>query len=131
MRESLNISSTFVVIDPTLQAESVAVTDTLFNELDQRYDNFKGHMLVSSFSFDEDWPTWEMHPNGDEFVCLLSGDVELLLRGPEGERKVRLNTPGSFVVVPKNTWHKARVNTAAKMIFVTPGQGTENRESPP
>ena len=131
MTEAANIDSTFVVIDPALQAESVAVTDTLFSELDQRYDQFKGHMLVSSFSFDSDWPTWEMHPHGDEFVCLLSGDVDLLLRGPAGERQVHLHAPGSFVVVPKNTWHKAIVNSPAKMIFVTPGQGTENRETPP
>ncbi|MGI9203230.1 MAG: cupin domain-containing protein [Woeseiaceae bacterium] len=131
MTESATIESTFVVINPALQAEGVAVTNTLFSELEQQYDNFKGHMLISSFSFDEDWPTWEMHPHGDEFVCLLSGDVELLLRGPAGEQKVRLRSPGSFVIVPKNTWHKAKVNSPAKMIFVTPGQGTENRESPP
>jgi len=131
MTESLNIESTFVVIDPTLQARTEAVTDTLFSELDRRYDNFKGHMLVSSFSFDDDWPTWEMHPHGDEFVCLLAGDVEFLLRGPAGERQVRLQTPGSFVIVPEKTWHKAIVNAPSQMVFVTPGQGTENRESPP
>ncbi len=131
MTQASNIESTFVVINPKLQAECVAVTDTLFSELDQRYDHFKGHMLVSSYSFEDDWATWEVHPNGDEFVCLLSGDVELLLRGSDGERRLRLNTPGSFVVVPRNTWHTARVKSPAQMIFVTPGEGTENRESLP
>lgn len=129
--ESANIDSTFVVIDPALRAEGVTVTDTLFSELDQRYDNFKGHMLISSYSFDSDWPTWEKHPHGDEFVCLISGDVQLLLRGAAGERQVHLHAPGSFVIVPENTWHKAIVNSPAQMIFVTPGEGTENRESPP
>lgn len=131
MTESSNIESTFVVIDPGLRAERVAVTDTLFSELDQRYDNFKGHILVSSYSFEDDWATWEVHPNGDELVCLLSGDVELLLRGRDGEQRLRLNTPGSFVIVPRNTWHTAKVNTSAQMMFVTPGEATENRESPP
>ncbi|MBV8633889.1 MAG: hypothetical protein JO002_05315, partial [Burkholderiaceae bacterium] len=28
------------------------------SEMNRRF----GHLLVSSFSFDADWPTWEMHP---------------------------------------------------------------------
>ena len=131
MNESANIADTFVVVKPDLTAESATVTDTFFSELDTRYDGFKKHMLISSFSFDSDWATWEMHPHGDEFVCLLSGDVEFLLRDAEGERSLRLDSPGSFVAVPQNTWHKAIVSRPATMIFVTPGEGTENREVPP
>ena len=126
-----NIADTFVVLKPDLTADSEDVTDTFFGELNARYNGFKQHMLISSFSFNEDWSTWEMHPNGDEFVCLLSGDVEFLLRDAEGERSLRLNSPGSFVVVPQNTWHKAIVAQPAKMIFVTPGEGTKNQEVPP
>jgi len=125
-----NIADTFVVVKPDMTAESSQVTDTFFSELNTRYDEFRRHLLISSFSFDSDWPTWEMHPHGDEFVCLLSGDVELRLRDAEGERSLRLNSPGSFVVVPQNTWHKALVLEPASMIFVTPGEGTENREEP-
>ncbi len=36
----------------------------------------------------------------------------------------------TFVVVPKNTWHTAKVHAPTMMLFVTPGEGTENRESP-
>ncbi len=86
-------------------------------------------MLIASFSFDDDWPTWETHPNGDEVACLTSGDAELILATEDGEQSVRLDTPGSFVVVPKNTWHTAKVHTPTKMLFVTPGEGTENRET--
>ena len=43
---------------------------------------------------------------------------------------MRLDTPGSFVVVPKNTWNTAKVHAPTTMLFVTPGEGTENRESP-
>jgi mannose-6-phosphate isomerase-like protein (cupin superfamily) len=35
--------------------------------------------------------------------------------------------PGAFVVVPKGTWHTARTSVRSKMLFVTPGQGTENK----
>ncbi|MDE0753070.1 MAG: WxcM-like domain-containing protein [Woeseiaceae bacterium] len=88
-------------------------------------------MLISSFSFDSDWATWEMHLHGGEFACLLSGEVEFLLRDKEGKRSICLDTPGSFVVVPQNTWHKALVSQPETMIFMTPGEGTENREVPP
>ena len=60
----------------------------------------------------------------------MSGDVEMILAKDSGEEKVRLNTPGSFVVVPKGTWHTAKVHAPTTMLFVTPGEGTANRESP-
>ncbi|MBT5218669.1 MAG: hypothetical protein HOI35_16340 [Woeseia sp.] len=41
------------------------------------------------------------------------------------------NISDTFVVVPQNMWHKAIVSQPATMIFVTPGEKTENREVPP
>lgn len=131
MSPPANLASTFVVIRPDLGAESIAVTNTIYSELDDRYSGFKGHILISSHQFSDNWPTWEIHPHGDEVVYLLSGDVEFLLRTEGGDERVRLDTPGSFVVVPKGTWHTAHVNKPTQMVFVTPGEGTENRESPP
>ncbi len=125
-----DLRSTFVVINKELLADTISVTDTIWHDLDQRYGDFAGHSLIASLSFDDDWPTWEMHPHGDEVVCLMSGDVEVILAMEAGEKKVRLDTPGSFVVVPKNTRHSAKVHAPTTMLFVTPGEGTENRESP-
>ena len=130
MKHVKDIASTFVVVDRQLAADTVDVTDNLWAEIDERFGDFAGRTLISSFSFDEDWPTWEVHPYGDEFVCLLSGDAEMTLALPDGDETVRLTEPGSFVIVPKGTWHTARVNSPTTMLFVTPGQGTENREQP-
>ena len=41
MIKPANISDTFVVVKPDLTAESAMVTDTVFSELDARYDGFK------------------------------------------------------------------------------------------
>ena len=125
-----DLRSTFVVVNRELQADTIAVTDTIWSDLDRNFGDFAGHTLIASFSFDDDWPTWEVHPNGDEVVCLMSGDAEMILATEDGERSVRLDRPGSFVVVPKNTWHTAKVHAPTTMIFVTPGEGTENRETP-
>ncbi len=54
----------------------------------------------------------------------------MILDTDEGEQRVRLNTPGPFVIVPNGTWHTANVHAPTSMLFVTPGQGTGNREQP-
>jgi mannose-6-phosphate isomerase-like protein (cupin superfamily) len=89
--------------------------------------DFHDELLISSLSFEADWPTWEIHPAGDELVCLLEGAVTLVLEVRGGERRVELTEPGSFVVVPRGTWHTAKVRRPSRMLFLTPGEGTENR----
>ena len=125
-----DLRSTFIVVNRELRADTIVVTDTIWSDLDQRFGNFAGHTLIASFSFDDDWPTWEIHPNGDEVVCLMSGDAEMILATEEGEQSVRLTVPGSFIVVPRHTWHTAKVHAPTTMLFITPGEGTENRETP-
>jgi mannose-6-phosphate isomerase-like protein (cupin superfamily) len=126
-----DIRSSFGVVNKDLRADVVSVTDTIWSDLDENFGDFAGHSLIASFSFDGDWPTWEVHPEGDEFVCLLSGDADMILDSDEGEQRVRLTTPGSLVIVPKGTWHTAKVHAPTSMLFVTPSQGTQNREQPP
>jgi mannose-6-phosphate isomerase-like protein (cupin superfamily) len=121
----MNLDSTFVVLQPDQSAVPMAVTPTLWRELDQRFDGFKGRVLVSCLSFDADWETWEMHPAGDEIVCLLSGraSFEFEGRGHVGE----LSKPGEFLIVPRGTWHTAHTTVPTTMLFVTPGEGTRNK----
>jgi len=121
------LTSTFVVLSPRHTAIPVAVTPTLYDELDRRFDRFKNHVLVSSFSFDSDWSSWEIHPAGDELVCLLSGEATLVCDRNGVEETVSLRVPGSFAIVPKGTWHTARTSVPTTMLFVTPGEGTQNR----
>lgn len=82
--------------------------------------------LISEFSCTQDWPTWEMHPQGDEFVYLLSGAVELQLERGSKVEKIVLESSGA-VVVPRGVWHTARVRMPSRMLHVTRGEGTETR----
>lgn len=82
--------------------------------------------LVSEFAFTEDWPSWEMHPEGDEFVYLLSGAVDLLLEQTGGIVTIPLNGSGA-AVVPRGVWHTAKVHAPSRMLHVTRGAGTRNR----
>jgi len=82
--------------------------------------------LISEYTFTEDWPTWEMHPEGDEFVYLLAGAVELLLERDDGIERVTLDGSGA-VVVPRGVWHTAKVRAPSRMLHVTRGAGTQTR----
>lgn len=123
----MKLSDTFSVIKPDLSVDTVPVTPSLYPDLDTNYAGFKGHLLVSEYEFSEDWPTWERHPAGDETVVLLSGRATMILREDEVDRPVSLSQPGEYLVVPRNTWHTARVAERARMLFITPGEGTENK----
>lgn len=61
---------------------------------------------------------------------ILSGKATLVMRTESGDESVVLEVPGSYVVIPHNTWHTARVSQSSRMLFITPGEGTENREEP-
>jgi len=130
MGQALKLASNFVILTDSFRADTVEVTPDLYQRLDEEYREFAGHLLVSSYAFDDDWPTWEVHPAGDEFVILVSGDVELVLAKEGGDETIRLSEPGTFVIVPSDTWHTARVRCHSVMMFITPGEGTINSEEP-
>ena len=130
MKEALQIATSFVVMSDDFDADVVTVSEKLYEELDATYGDFAGRTLISCHSFEDDWPTWEVHPKGDEFVVLLSGDVDMVLAGEDGDETLRLSQPGAFVIVPRGVWHTAKVREPAAMLFVTPGEGTENRAEP-
>ena len=119
-----DLNSTFVVLHPDQSVECVAVTPTVYEELDRRFDGFKGRSLVATYAFTGDWQGWEVHPNGDEVVALLMGAADMVLDDGGRERVVPLRKPGEFMIVPRGTWHTARISQPTTMIFVTPGEGT-------
>ena len=121
----MKLDSTFVVLHPDQSATPIAFTPTVFEELNRRFEGFKGRVLVSCFAFDAHWTEWERHPAGDEIVYLLSGRARFLFEG--SQPAVDLREPGEFAIVPKGTWHTAQTTVPTKMLFVTPGAGTEHK----
>ena len=68
----------------------------------------------------------EMHPHGDELLCLLAGAVNVVLEEVDGERTVPLRA-GQVFVVPQGAWHRLVLRAPADLLFVTPPKGTELR----
>lgn len=123
----LNISSTYVVLGEDGDTFPIPVSDRFFADLEVNFGDFKGKRLVSHYTFDRDWDTWEMHPAGEEFVCLLSGAVDFVLDQDGVEHTMPLKTPGSFILVPRGIWHTAKVHMPSSVLFITPGEGTQHQ----
>ncbi|GAB3029811.1 cupin domain-containing protein [Bowmanella dokdonensis] len=122
-----NINEHFIVLDGNKNASTVPVGPTLYQDLDRDFAGFKGCELIAQYEFTSNWQSWEIHPQGDEIVMLLSGRVTLLLDRPQGEQKIPLSQPGDYVIVPKNTWHTAHTDTPTRLLFITPGQDTGHK----
>ncbi len=122
-----DLSCDFVVLCPDQAATAMPASPSLYEELDTRFNGFTDHWLVAVHGFNADWPSWEIHPAGDEIVVLLSGEVTLVLKNDGGDQFIALNIPGSYVIVPRDTWHTARIDAPSRMLFITPGESTENR----
>src|SRR4051812_20399389 len=59
--------------------------------------------LVAAFPMNEDWNNWEMHPEGEEILTLLSGAVEMIVEEAGERRTVRMR-PGDMFVMPRGAW---------------------------
>jgi mannose-6-phosphate isomerase-like protein (cupin superfamily) len=123
-----SLGSTYVHLRDDKSAADVEVTPTFWQELGggERPGLDAGRLLMQ-LDCTEDWPTWEMHPAGDEVVLLVAGTVEFVLEVDGREQCVTLQAPGDFVRVPRGVWHTARVSSPCSLVFVTPGEGTQNR----
>ena len=125
-----NLTTERAIFTPGLDVKTKALSPAFYPELEAEFNGFAGHVLISQHHFTEDWPTWEVHPAGDEFVTLITGDITLVLWQDQQEHALRLSTPSDFVIIPRRVWHTARVHEPTTMLFVTPGEGTKNAAAP-
>lgn len=54
----------------------------------------------------------------------------MILRNADGDVQVTFEETGSYIVVPKGRWHTAKVSGPTRMLFITPGEGTEHSDNP-
>jgi mannose-6-phosphate isomerase-like protein (cupin superfamily) len=73
----------------------------------------------------------EVHPDGDEFLYVVSGTMELILDDGD-EEAVGVETsvllrPGDAYVVPRGVWHRLESIEPSYLIHVTPGPNGGHR----
>ena len=79
-----DLASRYVKLDADDRGREVEVDPQFWPQIDHRPEYSHGR-LVMVFEFEKDWPTWEIHPAGEELVCVLEGEMRLILRRPEGD----------------------------------------------
>lgn len=128
-KDSLNLSSTYVRLRSDALVEPLPVDETFWQGLvEGKFGSFHNEYLVTVHTFSEDWDVWEVHPNGDEVVCLISGSVTFIIETDGEHSTVALDEAGSYVIVPKSAWHTAKVNAISQVLFITAGEGTQHRK---
>ena len=119
-------SESYVHLTPEGRARLVPGGERFWSLPTPELDGYGRSWLVTEFECSSTWSSWEMHPEADEFVYLLSGAAVLLLEHPAGVQEVPLRDRAA-VVVPRGVWHTAKVSQPCRMLFVTMGRGTEHR----
>ena len=124
---TFDLINTYVHLKDGADAVPVAVGDDFWATIDKRTELQSGR-LVTLFHIQstDEWVHWEMHPAGDEIVCLLSGAIDLILQEGERERILELRSRAAGII-PRGVWHRAIVHTPSDVLFITRGAGTQLR----
>lgn len=123
---AFDLRKTFVNLNREGDADRIDVTEDFWAELREGTRRLDGYLITVS-EIHNDIPHWEMHPNGDEVLYLLSGKLDILIEQSGREQRVPLRSDRPGTVVPAGAWHRAVVVEPGQMMFVTWGEGTEHR----
>lgn len=132
-QSSYNLNNHYIFLEEE-KALSIEVTPSFWEELmtnnlqsenARRVAEGKG-WLVSAYQMDESFPTWELHPEGDEILFLVSGLIDVIFEENGKERTISL-CAGATCTVPRNMWHRQIVHQPGQMLAITYGRGTQHR----
>lgn len=127
--QPLDLKDFALVLDTQQHIHVLPAGPELYPQLDSQFNQFHGCVLLSEYTFSENWASYEIHPAGDEVLYLLSGRCELLLEQSGLVQRIPFNAPGQVQVIPKGCWHSADIvpGETCSILFVTPGEGSQQR----
>lgn len=121
-----DLTENYLSLGKTGEIKKVAGGDQFWSLASDELEKFGKDWLITEFYFDEDWKTWEMHPNGEEIVYLLSGEMDLILEAG-GERKIFQLRRKGLVIVPRGAWHTGKFFQPSNVLVITRGEETQVR----
>ena len=123
---ALDLAETYVHLEDGGGAEAIDTSGTFWQELLAGERHYDGRLVVVS-TMTQDTDHWEMHPEGEELVYLLSGAVDVELDDGTDRRVVALRPQAPCLFNPRGLWHRFIVHEPSRLLFVTAGVGTQHR----
>jgi hypothetical protein len=123
--DALDLRGTYVSIEGDA-ATPVEVTPDFWPELISGQRTV-GTWLMGANHRESGPQVWDLHPEGECVVCLLSGAVDIAVQRGDREYMVELRAPGAAFVVPRGTWHRQIIEEPSDVLFLTAGRGTRQR----
>ena len=75
---------------------------------------------------------WEMHPDCNEMLQVLEGEIEVEVLPAGGGPGLRTRVlAGSFCVIPQGCWHRQRLLERSKELYLTPGSTRHSNAEDP
>jgi mannose-6-phosphate isomerase-like protein (cupin superfamily) len=124
-RAGFDLIDTYIHLLDGGSAESIAVDDEFWAQIGNREALHEGR-LMGAFRVTEDPSHWEVHPEGDEILYLISGSMDVILQQQGREHIVPLRDRG-VCIVPRGVWHRQVVHSPSEFAFIAPGKGTQTR----
>jgi quercetin dioxygenase-like cupin family protein len=81
------------------------------------------------FRFPKGQAPWERHPDDDELLYLLDGEMELTILNDGGPTRTTLRA-GSLFVMPQGVWHRPHGTVAGSVLFAVSRTEHSNAEDP-
>jgi hypothetical protein len=128
---SFDLRGTYLQIADDGSATPVEITPSFWDELTTGRRDITGRWLMGAGFSKESLPNWDLHPEGECILLLLSGSIDVVLEEPDGRRVIELRQPGDTSVVPRGIWHRAIVREPSNRIFLVAGAGTTMRPLDP
>jgi mannose-6-phosphate isomerase-like protein (cupin superfamily) len=118
---------TYLVLHGAGEARPIVVDGSFWRDvMAGKHPELEQGWLVGAYPMEADWPQWEMHPEGEEVLTLLTGEIEMIVE-ESGAQTTIVMKPGRTLVVPRGAWHRALVKTPGVTLGITWGRGTQHR----
>lgn len=96
---------------------SAAQADAAVRALDELNGSMLGLVRFAGLT------PWEIHPDGDELLHVLEGEVEVTVLTDDGPVRDVLRA-GAIFIVARNLWHRQRARPSVTLLFSTPAERT-------
>ena len=126
VQPALDLSRSYVSIGEDGLAEAVAVTPQFWEELTTGRRSV-GQWLLGAAQSQQSAPHWDLHPDGECIIILLSGSIDVTMQVGDDEHVVELRETGDACLVPRGVWHRQVLHEPSRRIFLTEGAGTRMR----